>query len=166
MQWCKFFIGWANVDHSQLALDQPIKNKRNQDYQSWDKTPCKTQSVSSPLRYVRTYQFSFDERKEKLPLVLTKKKIHTGESRMPYTVVVEGNVGAGKSTFVEILAREDARISPVPEPVSAWQNVSGTGVNLLGMSSQHWTTNFESTNPDLFSRKWVFFSIFCQFFIL
>ena len=85
---------------------------------------------------MRTYQFSFDQRKEKLPLVLTKKKkIHTGESRMPYTVVVEGNVGAGKSTFVEILAREDARISPVPEPVSAWQNVSGTGVNLLGMSS-------------------------------
>ena len=54
---------------------------------------------------------------------------------MPYTVVVEGNVGAGKSTFVEILAGEDARISPVPEPVSAWQNVSGTGVNLLGMNS-------------------------------
>ena len=53
------------------------------------------------------------------------------EQRLPYTVVVEGNVGAGKSTFVDILAREDARISPVPEPVSAWQNVSGTGVNLL-----------------------------------
>ena len=53
------------------------------------------------------------------------------EQRLPYTVVVEGNVGAGKSTFVDILAREDARISPVPEPVNAWQNVSGTGVNLL-----------------------------------
>ena len=85
---------------------------------------------------MRTYQFSFDQRKGKTsPCVNQIKKIHTGESRMPYTVVVEGNVGAGKSTFVEILAREDARISPVPEPVSAWQNVSGTGVNLLGMSS-------------------------------
>jgi len=59
------------------------------------------------------------------------QEIDTVEKRLPYTVVVEGNVGAGKSTFVEILAREDARISPVPEPVSAWQNVSGTGVNLL-----------------------------------
>ena len=40
---------------------------------------------------------------------VAKKQIHTGESKIPYTVVVEGNVGAGKSTFVEILSREDAR---------------------------------------------------------
>ena len=49
----------------------------------------------------------------------------------PYTVLLEGNVGAGKSTFVDILTRDDIRISPVPEPVQVWQNFSGTGVNLL-----------------------------------
>ena len=71
-------------------------------------------------------------RKKKSP-VCFKKKIHArgAAARLPYTVVVEGNVGAGKSTFVDILARDDSRISPVPEPVNAWQNVSGTGVNLL-----------------------------------
>jgi len=75
-----------------------------------------------------------------------KIQIHTGESKIPYTVVVEGNVGAGKSTFVEILSREDARISPVPEPVGAWQNVSGTGVNLLDLmfrDGKRWSGAFQ-----------------------
>ena len=31
------------------------------------------------------------------------------DKKIPYTVLVEGNVGAGKSTLVEILSREDPR---------------------------------------------------------
>ncbi len=53
--------------------------------------------------------------------------------KRPYTVLVEGNVGSGKSTFVDILASRDSRILPVPEPVEVWQNFSGTGVNLLDL---------------------------------
>ena len=50
-------------------------------------------------------------------------KIYPG--KRPYTVLVEGNVGAGKSTLVNILAGMEPRIQAVPEPVEAWQNVSG-----------------------------------------
>jgi len=64
----------------------------------------------------------------------------------PYTILVEGNVGSGKSTFVDILTRDDPRIAPVPEPVEAWQNVSGTGVNMLDLMFQNgprWAGTFQ-----------------------
>ena len=31
------------------------------------------------------------------------------DKKIPYTVLVEGNVGAGKSTLVDILSKEDSR---------------------------------------------------------
>jgi len=108
--------------------------------------PILTQTMLQAFLYITSY------RKYGKPLPCNQQfahltqEIHTGESRMPYTVVVEGNVGAGKSTFVEILAGEDARISPVPEPVSAWQNVSGTGVNLLDLmfrDGKRWSGAFQ-----------------------
>ena len=68
------------------------------------------------------------------------------EKKIPYTIVLEGNVGAGKSTFVDIISRNDSRISPVPEPVEAWQNVSGTGVNMLDLmfkDGKRWSGTFQ-----------------------
>ena len=44
--------------------------------------------------------------------------------RIPYTIYVEGNVGCGKSTFLELFEGND-RIEVVQEPVAEWQNVSG-----------------------------------------
>ena len=49
----------------------------------------------------------------------------TSNRQSPYTVLVEGNVGSGKSTLVNILAGVEPRIDAIPEPVEAWQNVSG-----------------------------------------
>ena len=65
---------------------------------------------------------------------------------IPYTIVLEGNVGAGKSTFVDIISRNDSRISAFPEPVEAWQNVSGTGVNMLDLmfkDGKRWSGTFQ-----------------------
>ena len=76
----------------------------------------------------------------------TGSGIAEAEAKIPYTVLLEGNVGAGKSTFVDILAGEDARIFPVPEPVQMWQNFSGTGVNMLDLmfkDGRRWSGDFQ-----------------------
>jgi hypothetical protein len=46
------------------------------------------------------------------------------EQKIPYTIYIEGNVGCGKSTFLELF-RGDPNIQIVQEPVAEWQNVSG-----------------------------------------
>jgi len=50
----------------------------------------------------------------------------------PLKVSIEGNIAAGKSTFLEILA-EEMNILAVLEPVSKWQEIksSSSGLNLL-----------------------------------
>lgn len=49
-------------------------------------------------------------------------------SRLPFTVCVEGNIGSGKSTFLERCARHEG-IEVLMEPINDWTNVGG--VNLL-----------------------------------
>ncbi len=45
---------------------------------------------------------------------------------------LEGNIGAGKSTFIKILQKNLINIyETIPEPVAEWQNISGKGGNLL-----------------------------------
>jgi len=41
-------------------------------------------------------------------------------------IAVEGNIAAGKSTFVSLLARLKRHFYCVPEPVSKWQDVEGS----------------------------------------
>jgi hypothetical protein len=54
----------------------------------------------------------------------TPNNIVETSKRTPYTIYVEGNVGCGKSTFLELFAGND-QIQIVQEPVAEWQNVSG-----------------------------------------
>ncbi|GLI67794.1 hypothetical protein VaNZ11_012080 [Volvox africanus] len=52
------------------------------------------------------------------------------------TLSVEGNISAGKSTFLSILKRHlltDTGFSFVKEPIEQWQNVGGSSVNLLDL---------------------------------
>ncbi|KAG2426957.1 hypothetical protein HXX76_012742 [Chlamydomonas incerta] len=52
------------------------------------------------------------------------------------TLSVEGNISAGKSTFLSILNRHllhDAGFTFVKEPIEQWQSVGGGGVNLLDL---------------------------------
>ncbi|GFH27172.1 predicted protein [Haematococcus lacustris] len=51
------------------------------------------------------------------------------------TLSVEGNISAGKSTFLRIIqnaASLQAKLQVVPEPVDKWQDVGQQHVNLLG----------------------------------
>lgn len=61
------------------------------------------------------------------------------------SLVVEGNIGAGKSTFLTIL-RDSLNVQLVYEPHEKWQNVGGSQ-NLLDMfykNTQRWAYTFQT----------------------
>ena len=73
--------------------------------------------------------------------------------KRPFTVIVEGNVGAGKSTFVGFLAN-DTRISTVPEPVEMWQNFAGKNLlDLMLKDGKRWSGVFQLVST---LSRWVF----------
>ena len=51
------------------------------------------------------------------------KRRNKGTDR-PFTVVVEGNIGCGKTTFLHHFAKF-AKIDILTEPVDDWRNVNG-----------------------------------------
>lgn len=56
-------------------------------------------------------------------------RVHSSTgSRLPYTVCVEGNIGSGKTTFLNRCARR-TEMEVLYEPIEQWRNVGG--VNLL-----------------------------------
>ena len=63
----------------------------------------------------------------------------------PKILIVEGNIGAGKSTFLKIL-RDNLACQVVYEPLAMWQNVGG-GHNLLEnfyVDTPRWAYTFQS----------------------
>ena len=45
--------------------------------------------------------------------------------RKPFTVIVEGNIGCGKTTFLEHFSRFEKRVEVLTEPVDRWRNANG-----------------------------------------
>ena len=43
----------------------------------------------------------------------------------PYTVIVEGNIGAGKTTFLQPFKKHENIVQVVTEPVDKWRNLQG-----------------------------------------
>jgi len=61
----------------------------------------------------------------------------------PYTILVEGTAGCGKSTLVDILASQH-RLMAIPEPVDQWVNVNGTDLlDLMFQDPKRWTGAFQ-----------------------
>eukprot|EP00850_Spirogloea_muscicola_P009965 SM000057S18395 [mRNA] locus=s57:372360:374487:- [translate_table: standard] len=55
---------------------------------------------------------------------------------MPHAPAVsfEGNIGVGKSTLLRAVSQDprlQGKVSLLPEPIGQWENVSGSGLNLL-----------------------------------
>ena len=46
-------------------------------------------------------------------------------NKRPFTVVVEGNIGSGKSTFLQHFERWSSQVELLPEPVESWRNLNG-----------------------------------------
>jgi len=53
-----------------------------------------------------------------------ERQLGVGEKR-PFTVVVEGNIGSGKSTFLQHFQRWNSQVELVPEPVDSWRDLKG-----------------------------------------
>jgi len=45
--------------------------------------------------------------------------------RHPFTVVVEGNIGSGKTTFLQRFSDLNDEVTVLAEPVDRWRNVHG-----------------------------------------
>lgn len=51
--------------------------------------------------------------------------LHSSMTARPFTVVVEGNIGSGKTTFLENFRDRDNTIDIIAEPVDKWRNCKG-----------------------------------------
>eukprot|EP00094_Tigriopus_californicus_P005319 TCALIF_05128-PA protein Name:"Similar to dnk Deoxynucleoside kinase (Drosophila melanogaster)" AED:0.11 eAED:0.11 QI:0/0.16/0.28/0.71/0.83/0.71/7/1278/362 len=63
------------------------------------------------------------------PPTIQSRLIMTSAPRRPFTIVVEGNIGSGKSTFLNEFQDLSNELEIMPEPVDKWRNCHGT--NLL-----------------------------------
>lgn len=73
----------------------------------------------------------------------------------PFTVFVEGNIGCGKTTFLNYFANSDMHI--LSEPVEMWRNVEGHNLlDLMYDNPSRWAFTFQSyaqlTMLDLHTR--------------
>ena len=67
------------------------------------------------------------------------------QGKRPFTVVVEGNIGSGKSTFLQHFQRWSSQVELLPEPVESWRNLAGH--NLLQQmyeEPQRWSFPFQT----------------------
>lgn len=64
----------------------------------------------------------------------------------PISLVIEGNIGAGKSTFLKIMS-EHLAIHPIFEPHEKWQSIGGGSENLLQKfyeDTRRWAYTFQT----------------------
>ncbi|MBN1549366.1 deoxynucleoside kinase [Candidatus Babeliales bacterium] len=65
--------------------------------------------------------------------------------REPLQIMVEGNIGAGKTTFLRMLSEALQDVSFLPEPVESWQNVNGYNLlQELYTDSNRWAYSFQT----------------------
>ena len=57
----------------------------------------------------------------------------TTTKKRPFTIVVEGNIGSGKTTFLNHFADRSEDVEIFSEPVEKWRNVGDGRHNLLGL---------------------------------
>lgn len=70
---------------------------------------------------------------------------YTG-GHQPFTVLVEGNIGCGKSTFMDYFAAKYSQsMCLIPEPVAKWQNVGGFNLlDFLYKEPNKWAMPFQT----------------------
>ena len=62
----------------------------------------------------------------------------------PFTVVVEGNIGSGKTTFLDHFMKKEM-VQVVTEPVEEWRNVGGHNLlQLMYENPSRWSHLFQS----------------------
>lgn len=67
------------------------------------------------------------------------------QDTQPFTVLIEGNIGSGKTTFLNHFQKYKDEVCLITEPVEKWRNVNG--VNLLEKmynDPKKWAMPFQS----------------------
>merc|ERR1712117_684804 len=63
----------------------------------------------------------------------------------PFTVVVEGNIGCGKTTFLDYFSKFSDRVEVLTEPVDRWRDVNGHNLlQLMYEDPSRWALPFQS----------------------
>ena len=73
------------------------------------------------------------------------RKMATTSNSKPFTVVVEGNIGSGKTTFIKSFEKYQDKVEICSEPVEKWRNMHGH--NLLEKMYQdpkRWSLLFQT----------------------
>ena len=66
------------------------------------------------------------------------------KSKRPFTVIVEGNIGSGKSTFLEYFNTKTI-VDVLTEPVEEWRNLCGHNIlQLMYEDPSRWSHLFQS----------------------
>ena len=129
--------------HLKKQQQQQSSENDDRDFDHHHFLPCKKQKVS--LADKKTDAEAESEEEEK---VISNNSSSSGGS--PVTIIVEGNIGAGKTTFLQIFEQCCARASMppplvVPEPINLWRNVGGVNVfQLLADDPKRWSFAFQS----------------------
>ena len=65
----------------------------------------------------------------------------------PFTILVEGNIGSGKSTYMKHCYDHGTGVDIIMEPVDKWTDLNATGLNLLQMmyeDPKRWSLVFQT----------------------
>lgn len=68
----------------------------------------------------------------------------SANNKQPYTVFVEGNIGSGKTTFLNHF-RQFQNVCLMTEPVEQWRNLNGVNLfDLMYRNPQQWAMTFQN----------------------
>lgn len=68
----------------------------------------------------------------------------TSQKNKKRTIIVEGNIGAGKSTFLNHMARY-VNVQALPEPLEKWTNLNGNNLlQLMYTNPEKWSYTFQN----------------------
>lgn len=92
------------------------------------------------------------ESKLPIPKLILPARIpaHQPSAKRGFRIIVEGNVGSGKTTFLSIFENSccsSLKKKPlvIPEPIHLWRNVGGTNIfQLLADDPKRWSFAFQS----------------------
>lgn len=79
----------------------------------------------------------------------TIKRSPSSSSKKVCRIIVEGNIGSGKTTFLKIFSKSSASLLHppliIPEPINLWRNVGGVNIfQLLADDPKRWSFTFQS----------------------
>lgn len=76
--------------------------------------------------------------------VLNPNRLELAKNEKPYTIIVEGNIACGKTTFLNHF-RQWEQVCVVPEPVDGWRDCRGHNLfDLMYKDTSKWAFPFQS----------------------